>query len=275
MKKINTKKSYIFTLQNIKTEKIDQKFGITIVSNINSSNNTPLNTTKISDLSYTKNIPEIVSFLDDSKKKHKCTISMVDFNTNKELISGVTYDCFWCRSKIPTNVIAIGCPIKYAPNQAIKTYYSEISKDTYTIKENITSTKLKEIKVSDDTRLTILNKGYYITDGIFCSFNCCMSYIIDNRTNSMYILSEMLLLKMYNEIYEKPGSPDRRFADVSPSQGESIEQAPHWRTLVQYGGDLTIEEFRNSFNKIEYQKHGYVTHKFKPIGMLFEEKLKF
>ena len=266
MKKVNMKKSYIFTLQNIKADKIDHKFGITIVSNINTTNNSPLNTTKISDLSYNKNIPEIVSFLDESKKKHKCTISMVDFNTNKHLINdnpqSITYDCFWCRNKIPTNLIAIGCPIKYVPSQAVKTYYSEISKDTYTIKENITSTKLKEIEVSEDKRLTILNKGHYITDGIFCSFNCCMSYIIDNRTNSIYVLSEMLLLKMYNEIYVNGGS---------------IEQAPHWRTLRQCGGDLTIEEFRNSFNKIEYQKHGYVTDipKFKPIGMLFEEKLKF
>jgi hypothetical protein len=90
-----------------------------------------------------------------------------------------------------------------------------------------------------------------------------MAYISDNKNNSIYDISEMLLLKMYHDIY--------------PTKVVSIDEAPHWRKLKESGGDLTIEEFRDSFNKIEYKNHGYITNipTFKSMGVLFEEKLKF
>lgn len=256
-----TEKKYIFILKGVKTEKVDQRFGISIVSNINTiGQQIPQNTTKISELTTIRNTPEIVSFIDEAKKSHKCTISMVDFNTNKEFRQNIIYDCFWCRNTIPETVMAIGCPIKYTPTQIVNRYYSEISKDSYTIKEKITSKNQQKI---NDSNISILKKDYYITDGIFCSFNCCMAYIEDNKHNSMYDLSEMLLLKMYHDIY--------------PTKVVSIDEAPHWRKLKKYGGDLTIEEFRNSFNNIEYKSHGYFDGKprFKSLGVLFEEKLKF
>lgn len=257
-------KKYMFTLKGVNTEKVDKRFGISIVSNINTLiNQLPRNTTKISDLSVNRNTPDIISFTDEAKKLHKCNISMVDFNTNKELTYSNIYHCFWCRNYIPNTVLAIGCPIKYIPNQAVKTYYSDISKDTYTIKENITSKRQETIEKDGSDKLNVLHRDYYLTDGIFCSFNCCMAYIEDNKHNSMYAMSEMLLLKMYHDIY--------------PTRVTEIDEAPHWRKLKQYGGDLTIEEFRDSFNKIEYKQHGYVSYvpKFKSLGVLFEEKLKF
>ena len=55
----------------------------------------------------------------------------------------------------------------------------------------------------------------------------------------------MLLLKMYNDIYQHTTIP-------------YIEEAPHWRKLKEYGGDLSIDEFRDSFNKIEYKNHGFI-----------------
>jgi hypothetical protein len=258
-----TEKRYMFILKSVNTEKVDQRFGISIVSNITSiNNNVPQNTTKISDLS-TNRTPEIISFIDEAKKEHKCCISMVDFTTNKQFGRDPIYNCFWCRNSIPESVMAIGCPIEYIPTQAVKTYYSEISKDEYTIKENITTTKKSSIDNSSDDFISVLKKNYYVTDGIFCSFNCCMAYIDDNKKNSFYDISEMLLLKMYNDTY--------------PNKVPSIDIAPHWRKLKQCGGDLTIEQFRDSFNKIEYQHHGIISNipEFKPIGLLFEEKLKF
>lgn len=262
----NMEKKYLFTLNNINTEKVDQRFGITIMSNIDeSSQKPPINTTKISELSTSKNTPEIVSFFDEAKKFHKCTVSMVDFQTQKVLSDDFInlFDCFWCRNSIPRNVYPIGCPIRYISNQVVKNYYSEISKDFYTIKENITGIKLQDLKDSHDDRLEVVDKNYYLTDGIFCSFNCCMAYISENKTKSMYVLSEMLLLKMYNDIYL--------------FKVPYIEEAPHWRKLKQYGGDLSIEQFRDSFNKIEYKDYGYISDnpKFKSLGVLFEEKLKF
>lgn len=264
---IKSPKNYIFTLKGINTEKIDKRFGITLVSNINMfTDEPPSNTTKISDLSANRNTPEIISFIDEAKKPHRCSISMVDFETQKKFSSGIYnrgYDCFWCRNAIPTTVVSIGCPIKYVASKAVKTYYSEISKDTYTIKESITPNRKKKIYESNDGRLAIHEKDYYLTDGIFCSFNCCMAYISENREKSMYTMSEILLLRMYNNIY--------------PDKVPCIQEAPHWRLLKQFGGHLTIKQFRESFSKIEYQEHGYANTgpRCKSLGVLYEEKLKF
>lgn len=261
----NTIKKYIFSLCNINTEIIDNRYGISIISNINNTvSSPPKNTTQIADLSVNKNTPEVISFLDEGKKTHKCTVSMIDFYSEKELSSNKNpYNCFWCRNSIPTNIIAIGCPVKYVPSQAIKTYYSEISKDKYTIKENITTKRQNKLETKPDSRLNVINNNYYLTDGIFCSFNCCMSYIVDNKHNSMYSMSEMLLLKMYNDIY--------------PAKVPAIEPAPSWRKLKLFGGELTIEQFRDSFHKIEYVDHGIAipVPTFKSLAVLFEEKLKF
>ena len=55
-----------------------------------------------------------------------------------------------------------------------------------------------------------------------------------------------------------------------------ITPAAHWRLLKEYGGYMTITEFRENFNKASYEYHG-ITKKelFKPLAMLFEEKIKF
>ena len=76
-------KKYIFTLFNLNTEKIDQKYGITIISNIynNNNENPPDNTTKLIELEELDNSSvEIVSFLDETKRIYKCLISMIDFS---------------------------------------------------------------------------------------------------------------------------------------------------------------------------------------------------
>ena len=268
MKKMteHIQKRYQFILKGVNTEKVEQRFSISIMSNINTLvDKIPTNVTKLSDL---KTINTFISFLDEAKKSHKCVVSMIDFSNKNEFSSEnycrkLGYNCFWCRNNIPQNIIPIGCPIKYVPNQAVKTYYSDISNDEYTIKENITKNKLKKITDSKDNRIKIIDKDYYITDGIFCSFNCCYAYIAENKRNPLYNISETLLLRMYNTIYS--------------DKITSIDSAPSWRKLKEYGGDMTIDEFRSSLGKIEYKEYGFVCEfiKFKPIGVLYEEKLKF
>ena len=62
MRQKNTEKSYPFVLKGINTELIDQKFGFTLISNLN-VDKTPLNITKIVDLSTSKNVSECNSFI--------------------------------------------------------------------------------------------------------------------------------------------------------------------------------------------------------------------
>jgi hypothetical protein len=57
------------------------------------------------------------------------------------------------------------------------------------------------------------------------------------------------------------------------SNYNSIIPAPDWRLLIEYGGHLTIEEFRKNFNNIEYKNHGIIKKMFS-VGRLYEKKFK-
>ena len=129
---------YVFTLKNVDTEKVDKKYGITLISNISNIDSQPNNITKITELTenFVNKPQNLISFLDDSKKIYQCNISMIDYSTQKELEKNKNkYKCFWCRHYPVTNSIPIGCPINYISSKAIKNYHSEVSKDNYTIKE--------------------------------------------------------------------------------------------------------------------------------------------
>lgn len=247
---------FVFSLIGINIEKVDQKYEIDNITSTADDENIPQNTTKIDDLEVCRKKIETLTFLDETKKVRKCTISMVDFSTNKSL-ENKGYKCFWDKNTIPDNVQAIGCPIKYIPNKAVKTYHSEISKESYTISENVTS-KRSRILEDESQNTKIIHNNYYQTDGLFCSLNCCLAYIEDNKWNPMFRHSPVLLMNLAKELNE----------------GEETEiiPAPHWRLLEDFGGKLNIIKFREGFNKIKFIDHGMY---FAPIGRLYEDQIKF
>jgi hypothetical protein len=280
---------YVFNLYNINISLIEKKYDLmpfivnekvsslteldTIPSNlIDTVKNDNNKVTNITDLC--NGIQKVISFLDESKKKHNCNILMIDFKT-KEKINDTSkidsnYSCYWCRN--PFSTIPIGCPIKYIPSQAKKKYYSQISKDYYTIKESLNDLNIQDrIKksienievenINSKVNTIIINENkYYETDGIFCSFNCCKSFILDNKHNILYTNSIILLYKLYY--------------DLTGEVITTIMNAPDWRLLKEYGGYLTISQFRDSLNKINYENYGIIKN-FKSIGILVEEKFKF
>ena len=250
---------FMFSLHGVKIDKVDQKYGLNSTSPAAEDDTIPVNATKIDDLNIGKKPTDIISFLDESKRMRKCTVSSVDFSKDK-----TSYKCFWDRNPIPEGVIPIGCPIKFTPPKATKTYHSEISKETYTITENLSNKKTKEVQKSQDRRITVDPRGYYHTDGIFCSFNCCMAYIQspENRHNPLYRYSESLLMKMYQEL--------------NGNVNLEIVPAPNWRMLGEFGGTLSISQFRDSFNRVAYEDHGSITIPiFQPTGRMFEDQIKF
>ena len=264
---------YVFTLKNVNTEKVDKKYGISLISNISNVDNQPQNTTKLSELTDTLCVKpnQVISFLDESKKLYQCNISMIDFETGND-IELLIYNCYWCRNKFNSN--PIGCPINYVSSKITKKYHSEVSKDKYRITENITKIKKEFFKknkfifklIKDknaNTSISINKEEYYETDGVFCSFNCCMAFIKDNKKKKLYEKSEYLLIKMYT--------------DLTGLKNINIIPSPHWRLLEEYGGNLTIKKFRENFNKINYDYHGVVKNYslFKPVASLFEEKIIF
>ena len=203
---------------------------------IESEDAVPKNATRISDLETDTSL-DVVSFLDDAKKMRKCRIVSALGKCN----------CFWCRN--PFDSMAIGCPIRYIPSSKTTTYKSDISKNIYTIKEYIVSN-------ADSSQ-----GAYYETDGAFCSFNCVMAFIKDNKHNPAYSLSESLLIKMYSEIMD--------------TDTTVIIPAPSWRLLEEYGGMLSIAQFRSSFNSTEYECYGFAKAKSIQTGTLFEKTMRF
>lgn len=194
-------------------------------------------------------------FMDDSKNIKNCNITMLDYLRKEKLPEKTDLNCFWCRNSFES--FPIGCPIKYFPSQYEKRYYSEITKDRYIIRNNITKEKREELEEKNQKNINY--KEYYETDGIFCSFNCCISFIDENKRESHYQTSESLLIKIYQEIFEK--IPD------------FIQRAPHWRLLKEYGGTMSISEFRNQAVNISHENIAKIREipKFKPIGWVFEK----
>lgn len=254
---------FTFTLKNIDTEKIHQLYNLNITSNITSNlmikEQHIENITKLSELSLNNDDKDIVSFLDDNKDKMD-NITMKDFLSLEKLPEKVDVNCYWCRNRF--DWMPIGCPLKYNSSQLEKTYYSDITKDKYTIKENISSSKRKRFEDNKNEKISILEREYYEVDGIFCSFNCCLSFIQENKHNSIYKHSKNLLKKIYYDFFGK-------FPD-------NLTAAPSWRLLKEYGGNLSISEFRNKFNKVDYIQAGMIRNnlKFKMCGIVFNEKNK-
>jgi hypothetical protein len=234
-----------------KTEKKPKPVKITL-SNLENVCKSPTNITKLNLLQPVK------EYITSAKKINKCKLSMIDinkqitFNFESGSLPGnkhSLYNCFWCRHSFET--LPLGCPIDFIPTAATKKYISCINNDTYKILENISDVQKSRTSESDKS-LSFEPRNYYTSDGIFCSFNCCQAYINDNSKMTLYQNSSFLLIRIYLIFLEAytPTSIDLKKENIS------INPASHWRTLLPYGGSLSIEEFRSSFNKIIYRCTG-------------------
>lgn len=217
-------KKYTFAIKGIDPDLIEKKYGIA---------KPVLNTTSVSNV-----IPdthtEHFSFVDETRQ---FCITMRDSITLQDI--RVRF-CFWCRHAVPEGVVPIGCPIRYVPNTIVKSCRSEVTKQEFTIEQTLP----RDVRdIPEGKRMSVFQNDYYETDGGFCSFNCCMAFINDNTHNPMYKNSKHLLQRMHFEIFGK--------------FGKKIHSAPSWRLLRDYGGDLTIEEFRNTFLRHLFVPTGY------------------
>lgn len=229
---------YNFTLKHINHQNLIDRYNLFYAKD----EKTPGGVTRINELSDKKEVSMAINL--DIKN-----ITMYDYLSQDAFPKTTNLSCFWCRN--PFETIPIGCPIKYFSPQIEKVYYSEIHKDNYTILHNIQEKKQTDIKKTE---------SYYETDGIFCSFNCCISFIQDNPKNPLYSFSQSLLSKVYLDIFGKVP--------------ENIVPAPHWRMLKSYGGSLTIQEFRENSMRLDLACKERIREipKLKTIGWIFESK---
>lgn len=97
------------------------------------------------------------------------------------------------------------------------------------------NTKCWWCKYTFDTIAVQLPENYYNNTffciGNFCSYNCCKSYNLDLNDNLIY-KRESLLNLLYFMTY---------------SIYIPIKAAPHWIALEDFGGNLSIKQFRENF----------------------------
>ena len=257
-------KKPVFLLKNIDTSVLDIKYDI--FSLVKDDLKQSHQKTKISDITD-KDDANFFSFLDESKKDHQCVFTMKSYLNQELLPESTNLHCFWCRHSFSYR--PIGCPIEYVSPRVSKSYHSEITKDKYILRENITPQQLKDIEktattdINQNVQYSLIENDFYLMDGIFCSFNCCLAYVKLNQHNPLYINCESLLNKIYYDVFGQKSLP--------------LIEAPSWRLLKNYGGHISIEDYRKNFYKVEYFNVDNVIYPFpksKCIGFLFEKQIK-
>jgi len=164
------------------------------------------------------NPPNVIYFIDPHKNITKYLVSMVDVHDYGSLPIYTSKPCWWCRYSFTT--CPIGLPIEYCPHESSSR--KKIAREVALTKAN----------------LSLERNDFFVTDGLFCSFPCCKAYYNDCRDEIKYRESLTLLLLLYSKL--------------TNHNTITIPEAPHWKLLKAYGGHLTIDEFRQSFGKLEY-----------------------
>lgn len=226
-----------FLLKNINIQKLITRYNLSPIE----IEPLPTESTSIQDISKGG-----AFFLDDAKSTHNVKFHTID-------ISGRNLNalnCYWDRN--PTNG-GFGCPIEFVFSEKLK----DMDKGFYSLK--------KQEKKGTDIQMDKCNqemdslgiKSYYITDGHFCSLNCMAKFINKKSGDPLYKKSKMLLHKMKRELFDN-------VSDIIP--------APDWRELKEYGGKMTIDEFRNSFDSVEHMDKGIFICK--SLVRAYEKKYK-
>jgi hypothetical protein len=226
-------------------------------SNINIEKQYKTNCTSINKLNFSslKNEPTLTYIQKDKFKLYNYNI-MLDTNTNLFLNEKCCdTPCFYCRRKY--DFVHLGIPIKYYPSVYIlNDNVLQTSKYSFNYKENIIKLNKSErerlIQILNNNPNIVYNKqsidivkgihkivtrNFFETDGIFCSFNCMISYIEENSYNPIYQNSNHLIYLMYKHIFGNyPNQPFIR--------------SPSWKLRKEYGGPLTDEDYEKYIQTI-------------------------
>ncbi|ADO00535.1 hypothetical protein WIV_gp191 [Wiseana iridescent virus] len=168
--------------------------------------------------------------------------------------SGTNIRCHWDHHTFEG--IGIFCPLTYRPKQVAKIGQNEVKirgasqvVNNFMIKENIPRCK----DILHHKNLIEITDAYYEVDGVFCSPECCLAFINDEKS------------KVGGSKY----SDSQRLLHFMLGLTTCISPANHFRLLKEYGGNLTIEQFRNNNKSIKYEYCGTTVL----ISHLFEKKI--
>jgi len=250
----------------LKKSRTDQKSGeIAVYGTLNSK---AKENTSIAEIIRSSQDPKRhqFAFYDVNKKSKKWVMTMVSTNNGQSLPDRTDIHCYWCKHQFETS--PLGCPIStqepsyvIVSNSAIydKTSYRTRTLPEYERKAMISTRAFDELIDNGNEVIIHGSNKKFVTDGVFCSFNCVKAYIMDNHNDRMYEYSNHLLNLLY------------KYCTGSYYNGRIIP-APSWRLLKSFGGHLTIQEFRKSFDIVEFID---TCNKCLPMGKIFAEKIIF
>ena len=228
--------------------------------------------TNISDILKLDN-KHFISFYDRIHNPKKWIITMFDLLSRKQLPSETKICCFWCRNSFSTS--PIGCPIKMVDSEFVEKwiyksndftmYKSDVVSDRDIDKYKLTFPsfygQLTEDGGTIENYMKINKSGKFMVTKIFCSFNCTQAFINEEllKSNFMFKNSTHLLANMYK-------------CYTGDYYTEKIPAAPSYELLSDYGGKLSILEFRDSFMSVTYSK---VKNIYVPVGSIYSEEIIF
>jgi hypothetical protein len=190
---------------------------------------------------------QIIIKSDDNKEEidsdKECVICHIPISL-EDINNTACLSLFIKEEVIPNNVAKLDPPIisNETQSETIKNVCNIINKITTHIVKFTKNTKCWWCKNKFTQPAVQLPENYHNNTfyciGNFCSFNCVKSYNIDLNDNLIWE-REGLINLLYNLTY---------------NETKEIIYAPHWITLEEYGGNLTIEEFRRNsiVNTTEY-----------------------
>jgi hypothetical protein len=171
-------------------------------------------------------------FLDARKIQTKFWMNCISAETGGPMPVSTTKPCWWCRTTFTTR--PIGCPLLYSVATGIEKERFEKHLTLNNWSNRLRTDEEGEGREGLDHRH---QNDFFEVEGVFCSFCCCKSYVLDQRSNPKYKESLALLGQLF-----------QFYHGVAPD----FPRAPSWKLLKEFGGHLTVKEFRATFGKIEY-----------------------
>ena len=178
--------------------------------------------------------------LDLETKRHFNYLSITT-----KIVKDKIYNCWWCT--LPIENYPIGCPL---------------SMQSFRKNNSITFSEMDQaLKKQEKEQEKEQEQITFYTDGLFCCLNCIKAYIMERGEYDAKYKDSIRLLAMMacdNEQIQDP-------LTISPS--------PPWRFLQQYGGHLTVDQYREMIGRMVYKEKGII--QIQPITTLYEEDEKF
>ncbi len=148
---------------------------------------------------------------------------MRDISKGQCLPDATKLFCWWCRHGFPTS--PIGCPV------SIIRHRHSVDGERFPAERD---NDPRDQGTAEDSAMMLILE----TEGMFCSFPCCKSWATEQQREPRYASSLTLL----QDLYHRCGGEG------------SIPQAPSWKLLKEYGGSLTIKEYRTSMGILAFHE---------------------